>query len=284
MERRENDLALEVIGLQLSFNGLHVLDGLGIEIRRGQILSVIGPNGAGKTSLVNCITGYYRPQQGRVFFRGQNILRLKPHQVAGFGISRTFQNPTTYPNMTALDILMAARYVHTRTNIFNAMLYFGKSRREELESRRIAEEIIAFAQIEELRNKPVATMSYGQRKQVEIARALTMQPEVILLDEPMSGLDDVMKEIVTELILKVYERGVTIVLVEHDMQTVMDLSHSIVVLDYGRKIAEGTPEEIGQDTNVVSAYVGELAKGENIKFKGIIRSAKVMEEQGTLNE
>lgn len=242
--------------IQLGFNGIKALDGLDFSIKAGRIVSIIGPNGAGKTCLINCITGYYRPQQGRIAFQGREILGLKPYQIARMGISRTFQDPTTYPNMTALDILMAGRYIHTHNTMLESMLFFGRSRREELESRELVEEIIAFAHIEELRKVPVGTMSFGQRKQVEIARALVMQPRVIILDEPMSGLDEVMKEIVTELILNMYNRGMTIVLIEHDAQVVMELSHSIIVLDHGQKLAEGTPLEISQDEHVARAYLG----------------------------
>jgi branched-chain amino acid transport system ATP-binding protein len=245
--------------IYLNFGGIKALDAVEFQVKRGQILSIIGPNGAGKTCLINCITGYYHPQKGKILFDGRNIVGLGPSRIAKLGISRTFQNPTTYPHMTALEILMAARYIHTRASMLEAMLYIGRSRREELESRKVAEEIIGFAHIEELRKRPIATMSYGQRKQVEIARALTMQPQIIFLDEPMSGLDDVMKEIISELILNMHRRGMTIVLIEHDMQVVMELSHSIIVLDYGSKIAEGTPAKICQDARVIAAYLGGVA-------------------------
>jgi branched-chain amino acid transport system ATP-binding protein len=259
MEQLKDSVVMESKDLQLSFRGVRALDGVQFRVKKGQILSIIGPNGAGKTFLINCVTGYYHPQKGKILFDGRNIVGLKPHLIAKLGISRTFQNPTTYPHMTALEILMAARHIHTRASLMETMLYFGRNRREELESRRAAEEIIAFSHIEELRKRPLSSMSYGQRKQVEIARALTMQPKIIFLDEPMSGLDDVMKEVVSELILNMYHRGMTIVLIEHDMQVVMELSHSIVVLDYGRKIAEGTPAEICQDERVVAAYLGGVA-------------------------
>ena len=259
MGQVKNDVVIVGEDIHLSFGGIKALTAVEFQLTRGQILSIIGPNGAGKTCLINCVTGYYRPQKGRILFNGQDILGLSPNKIAKLGISRTFQNPTTYPNMTALDILMAARYMHTRATILDALLYFGRSRREELESRRIVEEMVNFSHIEDLRKKPVFTMSYGQRKQVEIARALTMQPDVILLDEPMSGLDDVMKEIVSELILNMHRRGMNIILVEHDMQAVMELSHSIIVLDYGEKVAEGTPVEICQDPLVVEAYLGGAA-------------------------
>lgn len=259
MGQVKNDVVLTIEDIHLSFGGIKALTAVQFQLKAGEILSIIGPNGAGKTCLINCITGYYRPQKGKILLNGQNILGLRPDRIARLGISRTFQNPTIYPNMTTLDILMAARYIHTRANIVEAMIYFGRSQREETASRRIVEEMISFVHIEDLRKKPVFSMSYGQRKQVEIARALTMQPDVILLDEPMSGLDEVMKEIVSELILNMHKRGMTIILVEHDMQTVMELSHSIIVLDYGQKIAEGTPVEICRNPVVAEAYLGGSA-------------------------
>jgi len=252
----ENGNVLIGKNIHLSFGGIKALDGVYFAVEKCQIVSIIGPNGAGKTCLINSITGYYHPQQGQILYQGNDILGLKPHKIARLGISRTFQDPTTYPSMTALDILMAGRYMHTRANMLQSMIFFGGSRREELESRRIVEETITFTHIEDLRKLPLATMSYGQRKQVEMARALVMEPEVIILDEPMSGLDDAMKEIVTDLILDMHDRGMTIVLIEHDMQAVMELSHSIIVLDYGEKIAEGTPKEIGQNQRVTEAYLG----------------------------
>jgi branched-chain amino acid transport system ATP-binding protein len=242
--------------IHLSFGGVKALDGLDFAIGAGRIVSVIGPNGAGKTCLINCVTGYYRPQEGRITFNGQDILHQKPHQIARLGISRTFQDPTTYPSMTALDILMAGRYIHTKASMLDSMLFFGRSRREELESRQAVEEIIRFAQIEELRKVPVAAMSFGQRKQVEIARALVMQPTLIILDEPMSGLDEVMKEVITELILNMYDQGMTIVLIEHDAQLVMEISHSIIVLDHGQRLADGTPREISLNERVTEVYLG----------------------------
>lgn len=256
LNQAADDIVLNTTNIHLGFNGIKALDGLDISIKAGQIVSIIGPNGAGKTCLINCITGYYRPQQGSITFQGREILGLKPYQIARLGISRTFQDPTTYPSMTALDILMAGRYIHTNATMVESMLFYGRNRRQELESRDIVEEIIAFAHIEELRKIPLGTMAYGQRKQVEIARAMVMQPRVIILDEPMSGLDEVMKEIVTELILNMYDGGMTIILIEHDAQVVMELSHSIIVLDHGRKLSEGTPLEISQDDRVAGVYLG----------------------------
>jgi branched-chain amino acid transport system ATP-binding protein len=245
-------------GLTLSFGGIRALTSVDFKVHRGDIVSIIGPNGAGKTCLVNCITGYYRPQQGVIRYEDRDITGLPSYRIARLGICRTFQNPSLYPNMTALDNLMLARFTHTRTTLPEAMLYFGRSRREEIESRKFIEEIIGFARIQELRNRTVATMSYGQRKLVEIARALAMEPKILFLDEPMSGLDEVMKELVAELIISVRKRGVTVVLVEHDMQVVMGLSNSIIVLDFGQKIAEGSPDEVSRNNQVAAAYLGVI--------------------------
>ena len=187
MKQTTDDVILDCDHLELSFGGIKALDGIGFQVKRGELVSIIGPNGAGKTCLINCITGYYRPQKGTIVFEGQDILGLPSHKIARLGISRTFQNPSLSPSSTALDNLMVARYFHTKATILDAMLYFGRSRREEIESRRLIEEIITFARIEELRNRPVATMSYGQRKQLEITRALATQPKLLLLDEPTSG-------------------------------------------------------------------------------------------------
>jgi branched-chain amino acid transport system ATP-binding protein len=242
--------------IDLSFNGIKALDNLDFVINTGQITSIIGPNGAGKTCLINCVTGYYKPQHGDITFEERNILGLKPHQIARLGISRTFQDPTTFPTLTALDILLSGRYIHSNTNLVESLLFSGKSRRQEIESREKVEEVIAFTHIEELRKIPLSMMSYGQRKQVELARALVMQPRVIILDEPMSGLDEVMKEIVTDLVLDMYDRGITILLIEHDIQAVMELSHRIIVLDHGQKLTEGTPRDIVQNERVANAYLG----------------------------
>lgn len=251
------EVLLEIKDLELSFGALKALDCVELGLRKGEITSIIGPNGAGKTSLINCITGYYHPENGSINLNKRNIIGLKPYQIAHKGISRTFQNPTIYPNMTTLDILLAARYPFNNSTLLESMLFIGRSRREELNNRDAVEQVIAFTRIEELRKRPVFAMSYGQRKQVEIARALVAQPSLLLLDEPMSGLDEVMKEIVSELIINMHKTGMTILLIEHDMQTVMELSQTVVVLDYGKKITSGTPSEISRDSRVISAYLGQ---------------------------
>ncbi len=256
MALKEESVVLTIKDLHLSFQGIKALDGVSLSIKKGQIVSIIGPNGAGKTCLINCVTGYYRPQAGRILFQGHDLLGMRPYQIARLGIGRTFQDPTTFPHMTAIDILMAGRFTKSRASMVETMLFFGRSRTEELENRRIVEDVVNFVRIEEVRKMPVAAMSYGQRKQVEIARVLVMEPDLILLDEPMSGLDEFMKEVVTELIMDMHKRGITIILIEHDMQVVMELSHSVVVLDHGRKIAEGTPLDISRDERVAEAYLG----------------------------
>ncbi len=252
----KTDTILEGNGIDLSFGGIKSLDNVNFQVKRGEILSIIGPNGAGKTCLLNCISGYYRPQKGRVIFKNCNILNLPSFQIARSGISRTFQNPSLYPQLTALENLLTARYIFTHSNMIESVLYFGRSRREELASRAALEEIISFTHIEELRNRPVSIMSYGQRKLVEIARALVMQPGLMLLDEPMSGLDNAMKRSVAELILKIQKKGITVLLVEHDMDVVMGLSQHVVVLDFGQKICEGTPDIVCRDEGVIQAYLG----------------------------
>jgi branched-chain amino acid transport system ATP-binding protein len=256
MEQNKGSIILEGINLDLNFGGIKSLEKVNFQVRRGEILSIIGPNGAGKTCLLNCITGYYRPENGRIVFQDRDIMNLPPHKISQTGIARTFQNPSLYANLTALDNLLVARYVHTKANIIDSLLYFGRSRREEIESRKSVEEIISFAQIQDLRNRPVSMLSFGQRKLVEIGRALVMQPKIVLLDEPMSGLDDILKEIVAELILKIQRKGMTVVLVEHDMEVVMGLSQSIIVLNFGHKIAEGSPEDILHNESVIEAYLG----------------------------
>jgi branched-chain amino acid transport system ATP-binding protein len=256
MDREGNGPLLSASDIHLSFGGVKALDGVSLRVKKAEVLSLIGPNGAGKTCLINCITGYYRPHRGTITVGSRDITRLSPYRISRLGISRTFQNPTTYPSMTALDILMAARFSQSRTTLPEAAVHFGRSRREELANMQKVEEIIRFVQIEDLRQRRIATMSYGQRKQVEIARALAMEPAILFLDEPMSGLDDVMKEIISDLIISMQKKGLTIVLIEHDFQAVTELSQSVVVLSGGKQIAEGPPREIARDPRVIDAYLG----------------------------
>lgn len=251
---------LRVDDISLSFGGIRALQNVSFDIRPGEILAVIGPNGAGKTSLTNCINGFYNPQQGRILLDGRDITNLPPYERAKVGISRTFQNIALYTNATTLDNLMAARHIHMKSNILTGALFVGPAKREEIEHRKRVEEIIEFLEMESIRKATVGTLSYGLRKRVELGRALALEPTLLLLDEPMAGMNIEEKEDMARFILDIHEReGTTIMLIEHDMGLVMDISHRIVVLDFGQKIAEGTPEEIRQNERVIQAYLGQEA-------------------------
>ena len=249
---------LHVQDISLSFGGIKALQNVDFKVNEGEILAVIGPNGAGKTSLINSINGFYRPQTGKIIYEGKNISELPPYKRAQLGISRTFQNIALYTNMTALDNMMAARHIHMKSNMLTGAFFWGPARREEIEHRHFVEEIIDFLEMERIRTERVGNLSYGLRKRVELGRALALEPQMLLLDEPMAGMNVEEKEDMARFILDIHERqGMTIMLIEHDIGLVMDISHRIVALDFGRKIAEGTPDEIGQDEAVVNAYLGK---------------------------
>lgn len=249
---------LHVQNISLSFGGIKAVQNVDFVVNEGEILAVIGPNGAGKTSLINSINGFYRPQQGAIVFEGQNISDLPPYRRAQLGISRTFQNIALYTNMTALDNLMAARHLHMKSNMLTGALFWGPARREEIEHRRRVEEIIDFLEMERIRTEIVGNLSYGLRKRVELGRALALEPTLLLLDEPMAGMNVEEKEDMARFILDIHERqGMTIMLIEHDIGLVMDISHRIVALDFGIKIADGTPDEIRNDDAVIKAYLGQ---------------------------
>lgn len=252
------NIKLDVQNISLRFGGIRALNDVSFQVHEGEILSVIGPNGAGKTSLINSITGFYRPQEGDILLDGESILHLPPYQRAKLGISRTFQNIALYTNMTALDNLMAARHIHMRTNMLWGALFWGPAQREELAHRRAVEEIIDFLEMESVRKSIVGTLSYGLRKRVELGRALALEPKLLLLDEPMAGMNVEEKEDMARFILDIHERsGTTIMLIEHDIGLVMDISTRIVALDFGTKIAEGTPDEIRTNDAVIKAYLGQ---------------------------
>lgn len=250
---------LHVHKISLSFGGINALHEVEFTVLQGEILAVIGPNGAGKTSLINSITGFYHPQQGSIIFEGRDISGLPPYQRAKLGISRTFQNIALYTNMTTLDNLMAARHIHMKSNMLTGALFWGPARREEIEHRRAVEEIIDFLEMEAIRKTIVGNLSYGLRKRVELGRALALEPTLLLLDEPMAGMNVEEKEDMARFILDIHERqNMTIVLIEHDMGLVMDISDRVVALDFGRKIAEGAPEAIKQNPQVIKAYLGQV--------------------------
>lgn len=244
--------------ISLSFGGIKALQDVDFEVRDGEILAIIGPNGAGKTSLINSINGFYHPQAGSISFEGQNIDHLPPYKRAQMGISRTFQNIALYTNMTALDNLMAARHIHMKSNMITGALFWGPARNEEIEHRGMVEEIIDFLEMENIRKTIVGNLSYGLRKRVELGRALALEPSLLLLDEPMAGMNVEEKEDMARFILDIHERQkMTIMLIEHDIGLVMDISHRIVALDFGRKIDEGTPQEIANSEAVIKAYLGQ---------------------------
>lgn len=234
------------------------LTGVSFTVQQGEIRAIIGPNGAGKTSMLNCISGFYRPQEGQILYKGHDLTKTPTHQIASLGIARTFQNIALYTGLSALDNLMAARHIHMRQNSLQSLLYWGAAQREEAAHRRVVEEIIDFLEIAHIRKAVVGALPYGLRKRVELGRALALEPKLLLLDEPMAGMNVEEKEDMARFILDIYERrGVTIVLIEHDMGMVMDISDRVVVLDFGRKIADGTTEEIKHDPTVIQAYLGQ---------------------------
>jgi branched-chain amino acid transport system ATP-binding protein len=244
--------------INLAFGGVKAISGVSIDINEGKIHAIIGPNGAGKTSVFNVISGVYRPQRGSVFFEGREITGMKPHRIASMGIARTFQNIALFKGMTVLDNLMMGRHVHMKRGFFTNGMYWGISEKEEIENRKIVEDIIDFLEIENIRKKVVGTLPYGLQKRVELGRALALRPKILLLDEPMAGMNLEEKEDMARYILDINEEwGDTIILIEHDMGVVMDISHTISVLDFGIKIAEGEPQEVANNPHVIKAYLGE---------------------------
>ncbi|MDE2776670.1 MAG: ABC transporter ATP-binding protein [Chloroflexota bacterium] len=249
---------LHVDHISLSFGGIKALNNIEFKINASEIFAIIGPNGAGKTSLINSINGFYTPQQGRIVFEDRDISHLPPYQRAKLGISRTFQNIALYTNATVLDNLMAARHIHMKTNMLAGALFWGPAQREEIAHRRRVEEIIEFLELEPIRKSVVGALSYGLRKRVELGRALALEPTLLLLDEPMAGMNVEEKEDMARYILDIHElQGTTIMLIEHDIGLVMDISHRIAVIDFGVKIGEGAPAEISRDEAVIDAYLGE---------------------------
>ncbi|MFW6067797.1 MAG: ABC transporter ATP-binding protein [Myxococcota bacterium] len=248
---------LEVDGVSLSFAGVRALDGVSLEVEEGALVAVIGPNGAGKTSLFNCISSIYAPTEGRVRFRGENVHDRAPYEVAAAGVARMFQNLALFENLTVLENLLVGRHHLYRTGFLRNALWSAATRREEVAHRRRVEEVIDFLHLERYRKTPVLILPYGVRKRVELGRALCMDPSLLLLDEPTAGLNQEETEEMARYLLDIREElGTTLVLIEHELRFVMDLADRVAVLDFGKKIAEGTPEEIRGDPQVIEAYIG----------------------------
>jgi branched-chain amino acid transport system ATP-binding protein len=257
MSKVIGDVILDVHNISLNFGGVKALSDISFNVREHEIRAIIGPNGAGKSSMLNCINGVYTPQQGNITFRGQTFSHMDSHQVAVMGVARTFQNLALFKGMSVLDNIMTGRNLRMKSNLLLQAIRFGPAEREEIEHRRKVEEIIDFLEIQPYRKTPVGQLPYGLQKRVDLGRALALEPQVLLLDEPMAGMNVEEKQDMCRFILDVNDEfGTTVVLIEHDMGVVMDISDRVVVLDYGKKIGDGTPDEVRRSPEVISAYLG----------------------------
>ncbi len=256
-QRRIGEVILDLRHISLSFGGVRALTDISFDVREHEIRAIIGPNGAGKSSMLNVINGVYRPQEGEIIYRGEHRHDMNTHEAAKSGIARTFQNIALFKGMTVLDNIMTGRNLKMQSNFLLQALYIGPARREEIEHRKKVEEVIDFLEIQHIRKTPVGRLPYGLQKRVELGRALAAEPKILLLDEPMAGMNVEEKQDMCRFILDVNEQfGTTIVLIEHDMGVVMDISDRVVVLDYGKKIGDGTPDDIRNNQDVINAYLG----------------------------